>query len=114
MKLGPSDERTTKRKVPCPALQHAIDQGWLRDPQGAPNLVALLSSAHEAGLGLAQLHREGVIHGSLSPATCFLKAARNQRGFVVKVPSPPPPPPPLPRPAPPRAPPTPPAPPAPP
>lgn len=66
-------------------LQHAMDNGWLIDREGKPNLVALLSSAHEASLGLAQLHRGGVIHGGLSPATCFLKAARNQRGFVVKV-----------------------------
>ena len=66
-------------------LQHAIDNGWLLDREGKPNLVALLSSAHEASLGMAQLHREGIIHGGLSPATCFLKAARNQRGFVVKV-----------------------------
>lgn len=62
-----------------------MDNGWLIDREGKPNLVALLSSAHEASLGLAQLHRGGVIHGGLSPATCFLKAARNQRGFVVKV-----------------------------
>ncbi len=62
-----------------------MDNGWLKDREGKPNLVALLSSAHEASLGLAQLHRGGVIHGGLSPAVCFLKAARNQRGFVVKV-----------------------------
>ncbi len=62
-----------------------MDNGWLVDGEGKPNLVALLSSAHEASLGLAQLHRGGVIHGGLSPASCFLKAARNQRGFVVKV-----------------------------
>ncbi|KAL0023839.1 hypothetical protein WJX77_010270 [Trebouxia sp. C0004] len=66
-------------------LQHAMDNGWLVDKVGKPNLVALLSSAHEASLGLAQLHRGDVIHGGLSPACCFLKAARNQRGFVVKV-----------------------------
>ncbi|KAL0031996.1 hypothetical protein WJX79_011099 [Trebouxia sp. C0005] len=66
-------------------LQHAMDNRWLVDREGRPNLVALLSSAHEASLGLAQLHRGGVIHGGLSPASCFLKAARNQRGFVVKV-----------------------------
>ncbi len=66
-------------------LQHANDSGWLLDREGKPNLVALLSSAHEASLGLAQLHRENVIHGGITPATCFLKAARNQRGFVVKV-----------------------------
>ena len=66
-------------------LQHAIDNGWLSTSQSKPNLVALLSSAWEASLGVAQLHREGVIHGGITPATCFLKAARNQRGFVVKV-----------------------------
>ncbi len=66
-------------------VQHAMDNGWLVDKEGRPNLVALLSTAHEASLGLAQLHRGGVIHGGLSPASCFLKAARNQRGFVVKV-----------------------------
>ena len=66
-------------------LQHAIDNGWLLGPQGKPNLVALLSSAHEASLGLAQLHREDITHGAFAPASCFLKAARNQRGFVVKV-----------------------------
>ena len=66
-------------------LQHAIDNGWLHSSEGKPNLVALLSSAYEASLGVAQLHRENVIHGGLTPATCFLKAARNQRGFVVKV-----------------------------
>lgn len=52
---------------------------------GKPNLVALLTSAWEASLGVAQLHRENIIHGGVTPATCFLKAARNQRGFVVKV-----------------------------
>ena len=69
----------------CALLQHAMDNGWLIDREGKPKLVAVLSSAHEASLGLAQLHRGGAIHGGLSPATCFLKAARNQRGFVVKV-----------------------------
>ena len=62
-----------------------MDNGWLIDREGKPKLVAVLSSAHEASLGLAQLHRGGAIHGGLSPAACFLKAARNQRGFVVKV-----------------------------
>ena len=71
--------------IQCAFVQHAMDNGWLMDREGKPKLVALLSSAHEASLGLAQLHRGGVIHGGLSPATCFLKAARNQRGFVVKV-----------------------------
>ncbi len=71
--------------IQCAFVQHAMDNGWLIDREGKPKLVALLSSAHEASLGLAQLHRGGAIHGGLSPATCFLKAARNQRGFVVKV-----------------------------
>lgn len=66
-------------------VQHAIDAGWLLTPEGKPKLVALVSSAWEASLGVAHLHREGVVHGGLTPATCFLKAARNQRGFVVKV-----------------------------
>ena len=66
-------------------VQHAIDSGWLLSPAGKPNLVALVSSAWEASLGVAHLHREGVIHGGITPATCFLKAARNRRGFVVKV-----------------------------
>lgn len=66
-------------------LQHAMNNGWLQDTEGRSNLVSLLSSAREASLGMAQLHREDIIHGALSPAACFLKAARNQRGFVVKV-----------------------------
>ena len=66
-------------------MQHAMDNGWFLSPDAKPKLVAMLSSAHEASLGVAQLHREDVIHGGLCPAACFLKAARNQRGFVVKV-----------------------------
>ena len=62
-----------------------MDNGWLQDGEGRANLVSLLSSAREASLGMAQLHREDIIHGAISPAACFLKAARNQRGFVVKV-----------------------------
>ena len=62
-----------------------MNNGWLQDTEGRANLVSLLSSAREASLGMAQLHREDIIHGALSPAACFLKAARNQRGFVVKV-----------------------------
>lgn len=72
----------------CGTVQHAIDAGWLMSPEGKPKLVALVSSAWEASLGVAHLHQEGVIHGGLTPATCFLKAARNQRGFVVKVAAP--------------------------
>ena len=66
-------------------MQHALDSGWMHSAAGKPNLVALLTSAWEASLGVAQLHRENVIHGGVTPSTCFLKAARNQRGFVVKV-----------------------------
>lgn len=66
-------------------MQHALDSGWMHSAAGKPNLVALLTSAWEASLGVAQLHRENIIHGGVTPATCFLKAARNQRGFVVKV-----------------------------
>lgn len=66
-------------------LQHAMNNGWLQDGEGKSNLVNLLSSVREASLGMAQLHREDIIHGALCPSACFLKAARNQRGFVVKV-----------------------------
>ena len=76
---------STESSGVCGDVQHAIDGGWLVSSDGKPKLVALLSSAWEASLGVAHLHREGVIHGGLAPATCFLKAARNQRGFVVKV-----------------------------
>lgn len=69
----------------CHWVQHAMDSGWMHNAAGKPNLVALMTSAWEASLGVAQLHREGIIHGGVTPATCFLKAARNQRGFVVKV-----------------------------
>ncbi len=69
----------------CLFVQHAIDNGWLVGQDGRANLVALLSCAHEASLGMAQLHRQNILHGALSPTTCFLTAAHNQRGFTVKV-----------------------------
>ena len=75
----------TGAKTHCLSVQHAVDNGWFLSPEGKPKLVALLSSAHEASLGVAQLHRQNIVHGGICPASCFLKAARNQRGFVVKV-----------------------------
>ncbi len=66
-------------------MQNVIDSGALLDGETKTNLLALLSYAHEASLGVAHLHSKSIIHGGLTAAACFLKAAHNQRGFIVKV-----------------------------
>lgn len=83
---GGTPRKVNDKLLSCPCdMQHAMNHGWLQDTEGKASLVSLLSSAREASLGMAQLHREDIIHGAVSPAACFLKAARNQRGFIVKV-----------------------------
>ncbi|MEW5300051.1 MAG: hypothetical protein WDW36_003011 [Sanguina aurantia] len=76
------------------SLQDAVDKGWLRTERstlsGAPNLPAILTTAHEIASAMCFLHSRGVIHGDLSAWNVLLSASgpsasAGGRGFVAKI-----------------------------
>ncbi|KAI8472537.1 MAG: kinase-like domain-containing protein [Monoraphidium minutum] len=75
-------------------LQDTVDRGWLRTDRshasGEPNLIAVLTTAHEIALGARYLHSLDVIHGDLSPFNVLLASTGAgdggaARGFSAKL-----------------------------
>jgi len=71
-------------------LQDAVDRGWLRTPERAPNMTAVLATAYEMASALNYLHSHGIIHGDLSAWNVLLTSQsptveRGTRGFAAKI-----------------------------